>query len=75
MVETRVNAVATEEAIKERGASLRFSLVNAILANSYEHGSVTVGLAELRQEETATEFIARADRDLYRGKHERHTAN
>jgi hypothetical protein len=46
MVETRVNAVATEEAIKERGASLRFSLVNAILAKNDEHGSVTVGLAE-----------------------------
>jgi diguanylate cyclase (GGDEF)-like protein len=61
--------------LEERGASLRFSLVNAILANKCEHGSVTVGLAELRQEETAAEFIARADRDLYKGKHKRRSAS
>ena len=36
-------------------------LVNPILAEAPEHGSVTVGLAELRPEDSAEDLVARAD--------------
>jgi diguanylate cyclase (GGDEF)-like protein len=45
-------------------ASERFSLVNADLAAG-QHGSVTVGLAELQPDDALEDLIARADQDMY----------
>ena len=45
--------------------STRLELVHDDLAQSPEHGSVTVGLAELRAEDTPEDLIARADDALY----------
>lgn len=47
------------------GATKRFQAVNAELADADE-GSITVGLAELRADESLMDLIARADADLYR---------
>jgi diguanylate cyclase (GGDEF)-like protein len=47
-------------------AAARFSLVNADLALHQDHGSVTVGLAELSPDDLPADLIARADADLYR---------
>ena len=47
-------------------ASERFALVNALLAEAPEHGSVTVGLAELRPDDSAEDLVGRADAALYR---------
>lgn len=47
------------------GATKRFQAVNAELADADE-GSITVGLAELRADESLMDLIARADGDLYR---------
>ncbi len=44
----------------------RLSLVNAALANAPEHRSVTVGLAELRPDDSPEDLVARADAALYR---------
>ena len=46
-------------------ATTRLGRVNATLALAPEHGSVTIGLAELRANETMLELIARADGVLY----------
>jgi diguanylate cyclase (GGDEF)-like protein len=47
-------------------ASARLGLVNASLAAAPEHGSVTVGLAQLRAADSADDLVARADAGLYR---------
>jgi diguanylate cyclase (GGDEF)-like protein len=46
-------------------AADRLFLVHDALRRAPEHGSVTVGLAELRPEESAEELVARADAALY----------
>jgi len=53
----------------------RFSLVNADLAEGQKSGSITVGFAELLQDDALGDLIARADDDLYRERgHQRDTA-
>jgi diguanylate cyclase (GGDEF)-like protein len=47
-------------------ARKRLALVNAALAEAPAHGSVTVGLAELRPDDSADDLVARADAALYR---------
>jgi diguanylate cyclase (GGDEF)-like protein/PAS domain S-box-containing protein len=55
-------------------ATNRLALVNAALAEAPEHGSVTVGLAKLRADDSPEDFVARADAALYRERHQqRHT--
>jgi diguanylate cyclase (GGDEF)-like protein len=44
----------------------RLALVTATIAAAPEHGSVTVGLAELRADDTPATLVARADAALYR---------
>jgi diguanylate cyclase (GGDEF)-like protein len=46
-------------------ATERLALVNAVLEVGPEHGSVTIGLAELRPEDSVDSLIARADAALY----------
>lgn len=47
-------------------AAKRFALVNAALEHGSEHGSVTIGLAQLQADDTAAGLVARADEMLYR---------
>ena len=47
-------------------ATKRLAFVNASLAEANEHGSVTVGLAELRPGDSPEDLVARADAALYR---------
>jgi diguanylate cyclase (GGDEF)-like protein len=47
-------------------AAERIGLVNAALAQLPEHGSVTVGLAELQPGDSPEDLVARADAALYR---------
>lgn len=47
-------------------ATDRVALVNAALAEAPEHGSVTVGLAELHPHDSPEDLVARADAALYR---------
>ncbi len=51
-----------------------FAVVNPILAEAPEHGSVTVGLAELRSEDSAEDLVARADAALYLERRQRRVA-
>jgi diguanylate cyclase (GGDEF)-like protein len=51
-------------------ASERLALVNAALAESPAHGSVTVGLAELQPDDSPEALVARADAELYRERRE-----
>jgi len=46
-------------------AAARFVLVNAALAAGPEHGSVTVGLASLRPDDSPEDLVVRADAALY----------
>lgn len=46
-------------------ATIRLGLVNAALAAGPEHGSVSIGLAQLRPDESTEALIARADAALY----------
>ena len=46
-------------------ATERFALVNRTLAQSPEHGSVSVGLASLQPHDSTQDLIARADAALY----------
>ena len=55
-------------------AGKRIGLVNAALAASPVHGSVTVGLAELAPGDSAEDLVARADAALYRERQRRRTA-
>lgn len=48
----------------------RFSRVQAALIASAAHGSVTVGLADLRPDESIDDVILRADANLYEQRHE-----
>jgi diguanylate cyclase (GGDEF)-like protein len=47
-------------------ATTRLQLINTVLAAGAEHGSITVGLAELQPSDSAADLIARADAALYR---------
>jgi len=47
-------------------ATDRIALVDAILAEAPEHGSVTVGLAELQPDEWLEDLVARAGAALLR---------
>ena len=47
------------------GAQERMDRVNAALADAPDHGSVTSGVVDLRDGETADEVVARADAALY----------
>jgi diguanylate cyclase (GGDEF)-like protein len=49
-------------------ATRRFTLVTAALAEAPEHGSVTVGVAELHADDSLEDLIARADAALYRAR-------
>ena len=46
-------------------ATIRMALVNAALADAPEHGSVTVGVAELQADDSPESLIERADAALY----------
>lgn len=46
-------------------AASRFALANAALAEAPQHGSVTVGFAELRADDSPGTLVARADASLY----------
>jgi diguanylate cyclase (GGDEF)-like protein len=50
-------------------ATTRLELVNTMLADGAEHGSITVGLAELQPDDSTADLIARADAQLYRQRH------
>ena len=47
-------------------AAKRFALVNAVLAEAPECGSITIGLAELQPDDSPEDLLARADAALYR---------
>ncbi|MBA2439380.1 MAG: GGDEF domain-containing protein, partial [Thermoleophilaceae bacterium] len=49
-------------------ATKRLALVNENLAAAPEHGSITVGLAELQPDDSPKALIARADAALYRAR-------
>lgn len=46
--------------------TIRLDLVNRALADGPEQGSVSVGFAELRPDDSPDDLVARADADLYR---------
>ncbi len=46
-------------------ATTRLALITAALAAAPEHGSVTVGLAQLREGDSPAQLVARADAALY----------
>jgi diguanylate cyclase len=46
-------------------ASIRMSLVQGTLANGREHGSITVGIAALEDDDSLESLLARADDALY----------
>ena len=48
------------------GVSKRLALVNTVLANAPEHGSISAGIALLQSDESAADLVARADTALYR---------
>jgi len=50
-------------------AGARLGLVNKLLDGSVEHGSVTIGLAELHPADSPDDLIARADAALYQAPH------
>lgn len=52
-------------------AAVRFGDVNMALAAGREHVSVTVGLAELRSDDTVDDLVARADTALYENRSKR----
>ena len=52
-------------------ATTRFALVRAAVAQAPEHGSVTIGLAELQPDDSPEELVARADAVLYRKRRQR----
>ena len=58
-----------------RDAEQRLDTVNAAVAETTEHGSLTVGLAELQPGESSADLVARADVALYRKRQrrDRHT--
>jgi diguanylate cyclase (GGDEF)-like protein len=54
-------------------ARKRLAEVNAALAAVPDHGSVTVGLAELQPDDSPEDLVARADAALYRERQQRRT--
>lgn len=52
--------------VKAAEATKRLALINAALADAPECGSVTVGVAEMRPNESCDDLVARADAALYR---------
>lgn len=54
-------------------AAQRFAQVNAALADAPEHGSVTVGLAEMQPDDSLGDLVARADAALYQQRREERT--
>jgi diguanylate cyclase (GGDEF)-like protein len=46
-------------------AARRFVAVRAALIADPAHGSISVGLAQMRREDSAHDLVARADKDLY----------
>ncbi len=51
--------------MRKAGATRRFAQVNTALATGEHQGEVTVGLAELRPDDSLDDLIARADAALY----------
>jgi diguanylate cyclase (GGDEF)-like protein len=51
--------------LNQADAALRMSLVNLALADAPGHGSVTVGVSELRADDSLESLVARADAALY----------
>jgi diguanylate cyclase (GGDEF)-like protein len=49
----------------------RLDVVNTVLADADEHGSVTVGVAQLQPGDTPEHLVARADAEMYRERHQR----
>jgi diguanylate cyclase (GGDEF)-like protein len=62
--------VCTLVGLNMADATKRLALVNAALAEAPEHGSVTVGLAELRPDDSPEDLVTRADAALYRQRQE-----
>jgi len=58
--------VCVVSALTIADAAKRLALVNVALAHTPERSSVTVGLAELLPDDSATDLVARADAALYR---------
>ena len=56
-------------------AAIRFAGVNASLAAAPGHGSVTVGLAEMRRVDSPGGLVARADAALYRNRQQQTKLN
>ena len=54
-------------------ASIRMSVVQAALAVGLEHGSVTVGVSELQDDDSLESLMERADEALYLMRHEERT--
>jgi diguanylate cyclase (GGDEF)-like protein len=54
-------------------ATSRFAGVNASLATAPGHGSVTVGLAQMRRSDSPCDLVARADAALYRERGQQRT--
>ena len=54
-------------------ASTRMSLVQATLSDGSEHGSVSVGVAELQDDDSLESLMARADGALYLMRHQERT--
>jgi diguanylate cyclase (GGDEF)-like protein len=65
--------ICTISGVNVAAATKRFALVNPALAEEPEHGSVTVGLAALRAEDSPEDLIARADAALYRKRRRQRT--
>ncbi len=55
-------------------ATKRLAGVNQALAQAPEHGSVTIGIAELRPGDSSEDLVARADAALYRQRQHRRIA-
>ncbi len=60
-----ISGMAPEE------VATRLTLVNALLVDSHEHGSVSYGLAEYEPADSTESLIARADAALYVGRQRR----
>jgi len=60
--------VVTVSGLTVADAAKRFAAVNTALGEATERGSVSIGLAELRQEDLPEELVARADAALYQGR-------
>ena len=57
------------------GATERIALITAALAEGPEHGSVTVGLAQLQLDDSLERLVARADAALYHEREQRRNSD